>query len=96
MMSNSSLQNSFIAMWQAIATHWVGSTTIAGYDLWNEPHGTGASQAAWITLSQQSTSAIRAIDPNHVIIWEPFEWGLPYGFDGMTTDLPLRYSSTRS
>jgi hypothetical protein len=88
MMSNSSLQNSFIAMWQAIATHWVGSTTIAGYDLWNEPHGTGASQAAWITLSQQTTSAIRAIDPNHVIIWEPFEWGLPYGFDGMTT-MPL-------
>ena len=92
MMSNSSLQNSFIAMWQAIATHYKNGTpyaaTIAGYDLWNEREGTGASEAGWISYSQTITSAIRAIDPDHVIIWEPWEWGLPWGFDGMTT-MPL-------
>jgi len=88
MMTNSSLQNSFIAMWQAIATHYKNADTIAGYDLWNEPHGTGASQATWIPLSQRTTSAIRAIDPDHVVIWEPVEWGLPWGYDGMTT-MPL-------
>jgi cellulase (glycosyl hydrolase family 5) len=92
MMTNGSLQNSFIAMWQAIAAHYKTGTTyadtVAGYDLWNEPHGGGASQAGWISLSQTTTSAIRAIDPDHVIIWEPFEWGLAWGFDGMTT-MPL-------
>jgi hypothetical protein len=82
MMTNGSLQNSFIAMWQAIATRYKKGTTyadtVAGYDLWNEPHGAGASQATWIPLSQRTTSAIRAIDPDHVIIWEPVEWGLAW------------------
>jgi Cellulase (glycosyl hydrolase family 5) len=89
--TNSSLKNSFIAMWQAIATHYNGNTTIAGYDLWNEPFGTGASQSAWITLSQQTASAIRAIDPNHVIIWEGYPWGSAYSYDSMAgaSSMPL-------
>jgi hypothetical protein len=86
--TNQSLQNSFVSMWQAIATHYNGNTTIAGYDLWNEPFGTGASNATWIPLSQRTTAAIRAIDPDHVIIWEPADWGLPYNYAGITT-MPL-------
>ena len=89
--TSSSLQNSFIAMWQAISTHYKAgttyATTIGGYDLWNEPAVNG-SEAQWITLSQTTTAAIRAIDPDHVIIWEPFPWALPYSYDGMTT-MPL-------
>ena len=89
--TSSSLQNSFIAMWQAIATHYKAgtpyATTIVGYDLWNEPAING-SQAQWIPLSQNTASAIRAIDPDHVLIWEPFPWGLPYSYDGITT-MPL-------
>jgi hypothetical protein len=84
---NASLNNSFIAMWQAIATHYNGNTTIAGYDLWNEPTG-GITQAQWITLSQNIAAAIRAIDPTHAIIWEPVDWGLPYNYAGITT-MPL-------
>jgi glucan endo-1,3-alpha-glucosidase len=88
MMSNGNLQNSFVSIWQGMATHYKGNAAIGGFDLWNEPEGPGSSQAAWIPLSQRTASAIRAIDPDHVIIWEPWEWGLPYHFDGITT-MPL-------
>ena len=93
--NSASLQNSFVAMWQALATHYKAGTTyantIAGYDLWNEPvgyNGNSLGNGPWIPLSQTTTSAIRVIDPDHVIIWEPANWGLPYGFDGITT-MPL-------
>ena len=86
-LTNQSLQNSFVSMWKAIATHYNGNTTIAGYDLWNEPAVNG-SEGQWIPFSQTLTAAIRAIDSAHVIIWEPFPWSLPYSYNGMTS-MPL-------
>jgi cellulase (glycosyl hydrolase family 5) len=86
--NNPSLQNSFVAMWQAFATHYRGNAGIAAFDLWNEPISGGATQDQWIALSQRTASAIRAIDPDHVIIWEPLPWGNPYSYDNMTA-MPL-------
>jgi len=86
--NNSSLQDSFVAMWQAFATHYRGNAGIAAFDLWNEPISGGATRDQWIALSQRAASAIRAIDPDHVIIWESLPWDSAEGYDGMTT-MPL-------
>jgi aryl-phospho-beta-D-glucosidase BglC (GH1 family) len=67
-----------IALWQRLATHYAGNPAVAGYDLLNEPlvtNGAGESAAQAqqvITFYNTLYHAVRASDPNHVIIIEAF------------------------
>jgi endoglucanase/chitinase len=69
----------FVADWQAIARHYLGNTTVIGYDLWNEPLAYGKStwepgdhnpehNIRW--MCERVGNAILAIDPTKLIICE--------------------------
>lgn len=79
--TNSTYQNWTVQIWQRLATRYKGNTTVAGYDLLNEPLLTsGAAENA--TQARQKFDfynrlyqAIRPIDPDHLIILEAFfDW----------------------
>ncbi len=56
-------------LWAKVAAHFKDEPAVAGYDLLNEP--VGAPNAATIHLvSNQLYQAVRAADPNHIIIIE--------------------------
>lgn len=73
--TNSTYQNWVVQIWQRLATHYKGSPTIAGYDLLNEP----VSNNSNLSISQFYNTlygAVRAIDPDHIIVVEAFYyWG---------------------
>ena len=76
--SNTSLQNSILAQWVILAARFRGNQTIVGYDLINEP--IAPNQGVWTTFATRIATAIRAVDPEHVIIHEPSPGGLPSAF----------------
>ncbi len=68
-----------IAIWQAIATHFQGNPAVAGYDLINEPTGAPSRDALW-TMYDRMYQAIRAVDPDHMLImegtWGSWDWDM--------------------
>jgi hypothetical protein len=66
-----------VGFWRMLAERYRNDTTIAGYDLLNEPlpdpHGRDHSRAL-ARLYQDLTAAIREVDPNHLIIYEGTHW----------------------
>jgi endoglucanase len=53
-------------LWQQIAQRYRGRSAVAAYGLLNEPWGTDATTLA--TYIKQLYSAIRSVDPDHIII----------------------------
>jgi len=62
-------QDRFVALWRAIAARYRGETTIAGYDLLNEPVVT-KSPEQWRELGERPFRAVREVDPEHAIFVE--------------------------
>lgn len=66
-----------IRLWQEIASRYRDSRVVLGYDLLNEPlpdewrHRYGN---ALMALYQELTSAIRAIDESHLLVYEGTHW----------------------
>ena len=65
-------------MWTQIATHYKGSSAVAGYDLINEPDNAPNNAAVWAAYTNLYTT-VRAADPSHIIIIEgtfgsPWDW----------------------
>ena len=56
-------------MWTQIATHYKGNSTVAGYDLINEPDNAPSTAAVWAAYTNLYTTA-RAVDTSHMIILE--------------------------
>jgi aryl-phospho-beta-D-glucosidase BglC (GH1 family) len=67
--SNSLDRSQTAYMWAQIATHYNGNSTVAGYDLINEPFGTSSTADVWPAYTNLCT-IIRAVDPSHMIIVE--------------------------
>jgi endoglucanase len=67
--TSSTDQSQTAYMWKQIAMHFNGNATIAGYDLINEPDGTTSTADVWPAYASLYT-AIRAVDPGHIIIME--------------------------
>ena len=73
-------QDRFVALWEEFARRYQGNPTIAGYNVMNEPvtnapFGRFTSQYTpnWEIINQiyrRVVSAIRAIDPDHIIFLE--------------------------
>jgi endoglucanase len=61
-------QNRMIALWSAIAGRYKDRKIVAGYDLINEP--LAPSGAALVNLYEALITAIRAVDPYHMLILE--------------------------
>ncbi len=64
-----STRQRLIELWRTIAERFRDETTIAAYDLINEPYPT-AGLTQWQELAQDLVDAIRSVDPNHLIIVE--------------------------
>jgi hypothetical protein len=57
-----------VALWRAIAQRYANRPGIAGYDLLNEP--SPPDDAALLALYRRIASAIREVDPHHLLILE--------------------------
>ena len=62
-------QTATLFMWTQIATHYKANPAVAGYDLINEPDGTGSTNDVWSAYASLYT-AIRSVDASHIIIME--------------------------
>ena len=58
-------QQKFIKLWKNIATRYADKKIIAGYDIFNEPAPSEAKK--WWDLAAATLSAIRQVDPRHII-----------------------------
>jgi len=97
--SNGTYQNWTVQIWQRLSSHYNGNPTVAGYDLLNEPLLTNGSGESAQQVQQKFNfyntlyQAVRANDPNHIIIVEAFYgWGqaLPpstYGWTNVVYEL---------
>jgi endoglycosylceramidase len=73
------LQASFVRMWQYVAARYANETTIAGYDLLNEPWHMYDNRKETLAqlwpkverLYRSVIDGIRAVDNNHIIFVEP-------------------------
>ena len=66
-----------ISLWTQLATRYRDETVIAAYDLLNEPlpHEYGDRFGPdLVELYRELTSAIRAVDPNHLLTYEGTRW----------------------
>jgi hypothetical protein len=66
-----------MALWTKLAARYRDQTVVAGYDLLNEPlpHDYGDRYAAeLVILYRELTAAIRAVDRNHLLIYEGTRW----------------------
>lgn len=76
--SNSTYQDWSVQIWQRLAAHYNGNPAVAGYDLLNEPLVSMGSTENWDQINQKFAfynrlySAVRAIDPEHLIIIAAF------------------------
>ncbi|MDR3345488.1 MAG: glycoside hydrolase family 5 protein [Oscillospiraceae bacterium] len=60
-----------IALWTRIAEHYKDNPAVAGYDLLNEPTAdTGSTGEMQWDFYDELYDAVRAVDPNHIIIME--------------------------
>ena len=64
-------------LWRDLASRYAGDTTVLGYDLLNEPlpnewQHTYADELA--LLYKELTAEIRAVDPDHLIVYEGSHW----------------------
>jgi endoglucanase len=62
-------QNETAYMWTQIATHYKGNSTVAGYDLINEPDGVSDTGTVW-PVYNSLYQTVRAVDPGHMVILE--------------------------
>lgn len=66
-----------LILWRALAERYAGDTTVLGYDLLNEPlphewQHTFADEL--VALYRDLTREIRAVDPDHLIMYEGSHW----------------------
>jgi endoglycosylceramidase len=62
------LQERYVRMAQQVAMRFRDDDTVMGYELFNEPIATDEQVAAF---SARVASAIRAVDPRHLVVFEP-------------------------
>ena len=86
------LQSSLIALWRDLARRLAGRGEVAAFDLVNEPHPPGLTfslkQQRWDALATRLVQAVRAEDPQRVIVLEPSPGARPMAF-ATATRLPF-------
>lgn len=66
-----------VALWTELARRYAGDPTVLGYDLLNEPlpnHWQHVYPDRLVALYRRITAAIRAVDPDHLIMYEGTHW----------------------
>jgi endoglycosylceramidase len=99
--TNLSMQDRYLDLWRLVASRYKNESSILGYDLFNEPYRSDPYYSSGLTANQTATylypfydrliTAIRQIDPKHIIIYEPVSgWHIPSA--RKTTDLNVVFS----
>ncbi len=65
---SSEAQDRTVSLWTALASRYRGRAIVAGYDLLNEPMPPHAADL--VSLDRRIVSAIRSVDPGHLLIVE--------------------------
>jgi len=78
------LQQRYVAAWRYVAHVFADDPWVLGYDLFNEPWPAHSSDSQLGAFYSRVITAIRAVDPSHLIFYEPF---VLFNF-GLATHLP--------
>ncbi|MFK5986453.1 MAG: cellulase family glycosylhydrolase [Pseudomonadota bacterium] len=73
----------FYKLWKDIAVRYKGREVIWGYELLNEPvqgRSSKVKTALWHKIATQAATLIRAVDSEHIIVFEPSPWAKPSAF----------------
>lgn len=85
-----------IHTWKLIAAHYRNEPTVMGYDLLNEPIATYFDSSRYNhylePLYKQITSAIRSVDPNHLVFLGGAQWDSNFRIFGAPFDPKLVYT----
>jgi len=85
-----------IKIWKSLAERYSGETTVLGYDLLNEPIAhfvdTEYFNPKLEPLFKRIATAIREVDPNHIIILTGAQWGTNFDMLGAPFDDKLAYT----
>lgn len=80
-------RNRLTALWTEIATRYGDETQIAAFDLLNEPW-TNERNDLWTAYAQELTTAIRAVDSNHLLdIQQDLSTATPFLIDDPTQNV---------
>ncbi|MCF8069447.1 MAG: glycoside hydrolase family 5 protein [Desulfobacterales bacterium] len=84
------LQSSIIKIWRSLAERYKNNSFVAGYDLLNEPKPPGNIKNAsklWVDFAEDIISAIREVDTNHIIFFEPAPSASAFAFKALKEPL---------
>ena len=77
--TNGNNQGNTAYLWWQIANHYNGNSTVAGYDLINEPDGAPSNDAV-ISAYSSLYNSVRSADANHMIFlegtWGNWDWSM--------------------
>lgn len=90
---DAALQTSIINIWKQLASRYKGRASMGGFDLINEPNPPGKLQEMsrrYFEFAIRLIEAVRAIDPQRMIVFEPAPRGDSYyGFKALENPLPF-------
>jgi endoglucanase len=70
-------EDMWVSMWKGLATRYINSPNVIGFDLKNEPHGRATwgdgAETDWRRAAERAGREIQAINPNPLIIVEGIE-----------------------
>ena len=67
----------FLALWRQIAEHFAGHSPRLLFEIYNEPHG--RLDARWNDLLSRAVRAVRASNPQRLLVAGPVVWNNPTG-----------------
>jgi aryl-phospho-beta-D-glucosidase BglC (GH1 family) len=73
-------QDRVVNLWEAIADRYKGNAWVAGYNLMNEP--ADESRAVVGPFYERLAAAIRAVDPDHILLFDGNTYSTEFGFFG--------------
>lgn len=89
-------QEQLIVLWTDIARHYRNEPAVLGYDLLNEPIPTFPQLAKYNSalepLFRRVVTAIRTVDPNHVVILTGAQWDSNFKVLGQPFDKNVMYT----
>lgn len=89
-------QDRLVEVWQKLATRYRNESTVLGYDLLNEPiphfEGYDRFNPQLEPLYKRLVTAIRAIDPHHIIFLGGAQWNSNFKIFGAPFDKNLVYT----
>jgi len=85
-------QKMTVELWRALAARYAKAGSVGGYDLLNEPAlPSGVLKSELVDLYSAITTAIRSVDPDHMIILEGNEYAHDFSFFPPPADANVTY-----